>query len=142
MQDYFLWLLQVPDEISQSSWLVRRQADKLRLEWASGHDKPKIVELLAAIEAAFIYYPSLGKLDLTAPVDQTAYLLRRGLALQDATGHLVDDIELFWQHQRMWLALPESGVIPLTYRFSAGRRHPLRPPQARRHGLSPPYPLA
>ena len=69
-------LLQVPDEISQSSWLVRRQADKLRLEWASGHDKPKIVELLAAIEAAFIYYPSLGKLDLTAPVDQTAYLLR------------------------------------------------------------------
>lgn len=124
-----LWLQGV-DETRKSVWRLNRQQDRAQLEWmTSGSSKPALGELLAAIEIAFVHHPPLSRLDLLAPVNQADDLLRRGIALQDAAGCLTVDIEMFWQLPGMWLVPPEPGAFPITYRFSADRRHPLRPPK-------------
>ncbi len=123
-------LLQAADETCKSIWRLHRQQGRTQLEWmTSGSSRPGHRELLAAIEIAFVHHPSLSRLDLLAPVDQADDLLRRGIALQDTAGCLAVDIEMFWQLPGMWLVPPETYAFPITYRFSDGRRHPLRPPK-------------
>ena len=123
-------LLQPVNGAENSQWQLDHEAGYLTLEWIGSHaEKPKHVEVLAAIEATFVNFPAVGKLDLLTPFDQVEELLRSGVLLRDKNNQLGVNIELFWQHPRMWLASPQLYAFPLTYLFSHGRRHPMRPPK-------------
>lgn len=123
-------LLQPVSGAEISQWQLDHEAGHLTLAWIGSHaEKPKHVEVLAAIEAAFVNFPAAGKLDILTPFDQVEELLRSGLLIRDKSNQLGVNIELFWQQPRMWLASPQLYAFPLTYLFSHGRRHPLRPPK-------------
>ncbi|HEU4854593.1 MAG TPA: GNAT family N-acetyltransferase [Nitrosospira sp.] len=123
-------LLQPVNGVENSRWQLDQQADQLTLEWmGSDVEKPKLAEVLAAIEAAFVSFPVADKLNLLAPFDQVEELLRSGLLLRDRSGQATVNIELFWQQPRMWLVPPQPCSFPVTYMLSEGRRHPLRPPK-------------
>src|SRR5687768_9839899 len=123
-------LLQAVGGAENSRWQLQRQADQLVLEWMGVDiEKPKLVEVLAAIEGAFVSFPAANKLNLLAPFDQTEKLLRSGLLLRDSNGRITVDIGLFWQQPRMWLVSPPPCAFPLTYVLDQGRHHPLRPPK-------------
>ena len=123
-------LLQPVNGVENSRWQLGQQADGLTLEWMGSHaEKPKLVEVLAAIEAAFVSFPVADKLNLLAPFDQAEEFLQAGLFLRDKSGQTTVNIELFWQQPRIWLVPPQPHAFPVTYVLSEGRRHPLRPPK-------------
>jgi RimJ/RimL family protein N-acetyltransferase len=123
-------LLKAVNGAENSRWQLQRQADQLTLEWMGVNaEKPNHVELLAAIEVAFVSFPATDKLNLLASFDRAEELLRCGLLLRDSSGQIIVDVGLFWQQPRMRLVPPQPYAFPVTYVLSEGRRHPLRPPK-------------
>lgn len=123
-------LLGTTDGTEKSTWQLDWQSDWLKLEWmASDSGEPATIELLAAIEVAFISYPDCRQLRLQASLSHADELLRSGLLLLGKDQQLMVNIELFWQQPRMWLSPLQPYAFPLTYILTQGRRHPLRPPK-------------
>src|SRR6185312_9885044 len=86
-------LLQPVNGVENSRWQLGQQADGLTLEWMGSHaEKPKLVEVLAAIEAAFVSFPVADKLNLLAPFDQAEEFLQAGLFLRDKSGQTTVNI--------------------------------------------------
>lgn len=123
-------LLKTADGSERSRWQLDQEADQLTLGWVmSRSGKPSTVELLAAIEAAFVNHPDQHQLHLKVPFDPVDELLRSGLLLGGENRQLMVNAELFWQQSRMWLVPLQPSAFPVTYMLSQGRRHPLRPPK-------------
>lgn len=122
--------LHTAEGTQKSRWQLDQVVSQLKLRWVlTGSSKPSAVELLAAIEAAFIKYPDHHHLSLEVPFDHMDELVRCGLILRSGSEQLTVNIELFWQQPRIWLISPQPNAFPLTYMLNQGRRHPLRPPK-------------
>ena len=130
-RDKTLHVQQGNDERS-TIWRLYTQSGQLKLEWAVDWrvNQPQVTELLAAIEAAFTYFPHEKILYLSASTQSfDENLFTSGVLVRTTQDQIVVYAELFWQQARLWLSSIRSQAFPLMYVFSQGRRHPLRPPK-------------
>ncbi|MDV6344031.1 GNAT family N-acetyltransferase [Nitrosomonas sp. Is37] len=111
-------------------WHLYQRSGQLKLEWGNTEsEQPKVTELMAAVEAAFVYYPNQAKLYFSAPVRQFGELFDSGVMVKTEDGRDVVYVELFWQQARVWLSSSRTQPYPIYPVFTYGRRHPLRPPK-------------
>ena len=87
----------------------------------AGGDGARLPDALAALEAAFTLQPALSAIALDAGI---AALLNEGYALPGEHGGAVVHADLFWQQAAIWTNA--AAPLPLQYRMTQNRRHPLR----------------
>ena len=113
----------------RTTWYLYQQSEHLKLEWPDSYQgRPDVIELLAALEAAFGNFPQQRKLSLSVPVEHLEELIESGILIPEANQFSVY-VEIFWQLARMWHSPDRRQAFPIRYVFSQGKRHPLRPPK-------------
>lgn len=84
-------------------------------------------DILAALEGAFTFFPQYRQLTLP-PGPWPDTLRQRQILVPGADGSHIVHRDMLWQLPELWLPV-NKGPIPLSYRLSHGRQHPLRPPK-------------
>ena len=118
-----------------AAWKVQQDDGKTTLTSlsTSTDETNTSVALSAALEMLFSRNAHTDTVALSLPPDQTAYLRQTGLAIAADNGNLQVHAGMFWQQRRHWLATTTATTatdiapLPLQYRMTDGKRHPLRP---------------
>jgi RimJ/RimL family protein N-acetyltransferase len=85
--------------------------------------------MLAALEAAFIYYPHAQQVTLNGLIIQLRELTIAGITRFDEPEAPYVQRDMFWQQARIWLSNPTRPPFPLHYIVTQGLRHPCRAPK-------------
>ncbi|MES2259411.1 MAG: GNAT family N-acetyltransferase [Pseudomonadota bacterium] len=119
--------IQGPLPHPRSLWGWNPDNGQLQFESAGALSLPDTV---AAIGAALsdLKGGRAASLELQAPAAILDQLRAHGIALPGGEHAATVAADLFWQYPAGWLAEP-LPALPLQYRISDGRRHPLRRPQ-------------
>jgi len=84
--------------------------------------------LIAALDAAFAFYPEFTSLLVKAPIPSRSSLTNAGVIRPTVDGMMRADRSCLWQYPEICL-IASGPSYALQYTVTEGQRHPLRPPK-------------
>lgn len=111
-------------------WILHEAAGRLFLaSFDTSTSTDDLSAVLAALEAAFAFYPQYASVHLESGGLTGDRLLQLGIAHNLNERDMQVDAELLWQCPCLWLNGPRKNPAPLQYVLTRDRRHPRRPPK-------------